>query len=59
MLKVSRNSPLIYQQALLTIELNEIFTKADAQTNDLSILAEQQVEKVSSLYSYSFFNIDS
>jgi hypothetical protein len=58
-LKVSRNSPLIYQQALLTIELNEIFTKADAQTNDLSILAEQQVEKVSSLYSYSFFNIDS
>jgi hypothetical protein len=35
---------LIYQQALLTSELNEIFTKADVQTNDSSILAEQPVE---------------
>jgi hypothetical protein len=44
-LKVSRNSPLIYQQALLTNELNEIFTKADSQNNDTSILAEQPVRK--------------
>jgi hypothetical protein len=42
-LKVSRHSPLIYQQALLTSELNEIFTKADVQTNDSSILAEQPI----------------
>lgn len=42
-LKVSRRSPLIYQQALLTSELNEIFAKADAQNNDLSILAEQPI----------------
>ena len=45
-LKVSRNSPLIYQQALLTSELNEIFTKADSQNNDSSILAEQTVSSV-------------
>lgn len=42
-LKVDRNSPLIYQQALITNELNEIFTKADEQNNDPTILAEQQV----------------
>lgn len=42
-LKVSRHSPLIYQQALLTNELNEIFSKADGQNNDLSILAEQPI----------------
>ena len=42
-LKVSRHSPLIYQQALLTSELNEIFANADAQNNDLSILAEQPI----------------
>jgi hypothetical protein len=35
----------LYQQALLTNELNEIFTKADAQNNDSSILAEQPVKK--------------
>jgi accessory gene regulator protein AgrB len=29
----------------LTSELNEIFTKADAQTNDSTILAEQPVER--------------
>ncbi|CAF3415559.1 unnamed protein product [Rotaria sp. Silwood1] len=40
-LKVNRNSPLLYQQALLTNELNEIFTKADSQYNDSHILAEQ------------------
>jgi hypothetical protein len=44
-LKVDRNSPLIYQQALVTNELNEIFTKADQQNNDSSILAEQPVNK--------------
>jgi len=44
-LKVNRNSPLLYQQALLTNELNEIFTKADEQNNDLSILAEQPIRE--------------
>ncbi|CAF2986476.1 unnamed protein product [Rotaria sp. Silwood2] len=29
-LKVDRNSPLLYQQALLTNELNKIFTKGDS-----------------------------
>ncbi|CAF0722622.1 unnamed protein product [Adineta ricciae] len=42
-LKVSRASPLIYQQALLTIELHDIFSKADSQNNDSSILAEQPI----------------
>ncbi|CAF3762064.1 unnamed protein product [Adineta steineri] len=44
-LKVDRNSPLIYQQALLTTELNEIFTKADLQNNDSSVLAEQPIRE--------------
>jgi len=44
-LKVSRNSPLIYQQALLTSELKEIFTKADQQNNDSSVLAEQPIRE--------------
>jgi len=44
-LKVSRNSPLLYQQALLTNELNEIFTKADEQNNDSSVLAEQPIRE--------------
>jgi len=42
-LKVDRNSPLLYQQALLTNELHEIFTKADLQNNDSSIIAERQI----------------
>jgi hypothetical protein len=44
----------------LTSELNEIFTKADAQTNDSTILAEQPVEKKKNLFSlFLFFSIDS
>jgi len=56
-LKVDRNSPLIYQQALLTNELNEIFTKADQQNNDSSILAEQPVKKKEfNLFIYFYFS---
>jgi hypothetical protein len=44
-LKVDRRSPLIYQQALLTNELNEIFAKADSQNNDSNVLAEEQVNQ--------------
>jgi len=44
-LKVPRNSPLIYQQALISSELNEIFTNADQQNNDVSIYAEDSVRK--------------
>ncbi|CAF1124930.1 unnamed protein product [Rotaria sordida] len=44
-LKVDRNSPLLYQQALLTNELNEIFAKADLQHNDSHILAEQSIRE--------------
>ena len=46
-LKVDRHSPLLHQKALLTVELHEIFVKAEAQQrgnfNDLSILAEREV----------------
>jgi hypothetical protein len=46
-LKVDRRSPLLYQKALLTIELHEIFAKADAQSsgtfNDSNVLAEREV----------------
>lgn len=42
-LKVERKSPLIYQEALLTSELREIFSKADSQYNGSYILAEQSV----------------
>ncbi|CAF4135501.1 unnamed protein product, partial [Rotaria sordida] len=45
-LKVDRHSPLLYQKALLTIELNEIFAKANAQRsgafNNSDVLAEQK-----------------
>ncbi|CAF1940175.1 unnamed protein product [Rotaria magnacalcarata] len=44
-LKVSRSSPLLYQQALVTDELNEIFSKADAQYNGSYILAEQSIRE--------------
>lgn len=44
-LKVPRYSPLIYQQALITSELNEIFSKVDAQNSDSQILAEQSVRE--------------
>ena len=46
-LKVDRHSPLLYQKALLTIELKEIFTKADAQHSEVfdhsNVLAEREV----------------
>ncbi|UJR16715.1 hypothetical protein I4U23_003615, partial [Adineta vaga] len=45
-LKVDRRSRFLYQKALLTTELNEIFTSADAQQNEMfnnsNILAERQ-----------------
>ncbi|CAF1264951.1 unnamed protein product [Adineta ricciae] len=48
-LKVDSRSRLLYQRALLTNELNEIFANADAQQNaifnDSNILAEQEVRK--------------
>ncbi|CAF2787458.1 unnamed protein product [Rotaria sp. Silwood2] len=48
-LKVDRRSPLLYQKALLTNELNEIFAKADLQRsgtfNDSNVLAEQEVRE--------------
>jgi len=44
-LKVPRNSPLIYQQALISSELNEIFTNADQQNNDVSIYAEDSIRQ--------------
>lgn len=44
-LKVPRNSSLLYQQALVTNELNEIFSKADEQNNDVSIYAEDSIRQ--------------
>ncbi|UJR21491.1 hypothetical protein I4U23_024575 [Adineta vaga] len=44
-LKVDRHSPLLFQQALLTNELYEIFTKADEQNHDSSVLAEQPIRE--------------
>jgi hypothetical protein len=46
-LKVDRRSSFLYQKALLTSELNEIFAKADVQRigtfNDSNVLAEREV----------------
>lgn len=53
-LKVDRNSSLLYQQALLTNELNEIFSKADEQNNDPEILAEQPVRIHIYIYIFIF-----
>jgi len=47
-LKVPRNSPLLFQQALLTEELHDIFTTADSIQTAISsdVLAERQVREV-------------
>ena len=42
-LKVGRHSSLLYQEAFLTDELNDMFVDADAQGHDANFLAEQQV----------------
>ncbi|CAF3786003.1 unnamed protein product [Rotaria sp. Silwood1] len=48
-LKVDRQSPLLYQKAFLTSELNEIFANADAHRNaifnDSNVLAEREVRE--------------
>ena len=43
MLKVDRYSPLLYQEAYLTDELNDMFTDTDLYGHDVGFLAEQQV----------------
>lgn len=45
MLKVDRHSALLYQEAYLTDELNDMFADADAQGHDASFLAEQQIRE--------------
>ncbi|CAF0848286.1 unnamed protein product [Didymodactylos carnosus] len=47
-LKVHRKSPLLYQQALLTSELHDIFAKADSLHSaiDSNVLAEQTVREM-------------
>lgn len=44
-LKVSRESPYLHQHSLTTEELTAIFTHADSQQTDQSILAEPSVKK--------------